>query len=288
MDLGGGDELGVHWFELGSYALRSARCSDSILFGVWIITCALTAMFCTLHGQDSERVIDSELQMAMTLGDLAAVQKLIASGADPNILNPVLNGRPVWLSALLMGQKRIFYAMSERMTIAPSPKQSLGQIGADAYQRSATGRGYADVVQMLLDRGMDVNARRFLGIRAILVAASNGDEQIVNLLLNRQADPNITDQHGDTALMAAVRAGSLPIVKALLARGADAKATDKHGRTAIWWVARTDRRDILKDLIQRHAEINVADKSGKHSADAGRANGPKENRKGAPCKRRRR
>ena len=72
--------------------------------GVWIITCALTAMFCTLRGQDSEHVVDSDLRMAMTLGDLAAVQKLIASGADPNILNPVLNGRRVWLSALLMGQ----------------------------------------------------------------------------------------------------------------------------------------------------------------------------------------
>src|SRR5215203_5013963 len=149
--------------------------------GVWLITCTLTAMFCTLQGQDSERVVDSDLRMAMTLGDLAAVQKLIASGADPNILNPVLNGRPVWLSALLMGQRRIFYAMSDRMTIAPSPKQSLGQIGADALA-TAAGRGYADVVQMLLDRGIDINARQFVGTTAILVAASNGDEQIVNLL----------------------------------------------------------------------------------------------------------
>jgi ankyrin repeat protein len=197
----------------------------------------------------------------MTLGDLATVQKLIKNGADPNILNPMLNGRPIWFSALLMGQKSVFYAMSEHMTIAQSPERSLGQIGPDALAAAAA-RGYADVVQMLLEKGVDINGRQFVGTTAILVAASNANEQIVKLLLDRHADPNIADQHGDTALMAAVRAGSLPIVKALLARGADPKGTDKKRRTAVWWVARTDRTDILKELIQHGADINVADKSG--------------------------
>jgi ankyrin repeat protein len=165
------------------------------------------------------------------------------------------------LSALFIGQKSIFYALSERILIAPSPEDSKTQIGADALA-TAAGRGYPDVARFLLDRGVDVNVRQFVGTTATLIAAANGHKEVLTVLFRRNPDVNIADQHADTALMAAVRAGSLPIVQALLARGADTNARDKNGRTAVWWAARTDRTDILDALVRRSANPNIADDSG--------------------------
>jgi hypothetical protein len=64
--------------------------------GSFLITIyALAGMFSTLRAQTSEPVAGGDnLRTAMTLGDLASVQKLIANGADRNIPNPRLNGGP--------------------------------------------------------------------------------------------------------------------------------------------------------------------------------------------------
>ena len=143
---------------------------------------------------------------------------------------------------------------------AASPDSRL-QIGPNALVIAA-GRGYADVVQMLLDKGVDVNARLFGGTTPILIAAANANTDIVKLLMKAHADVNLADQHGDTALMAAVRAGSLAIVHPLLSGGANVNAADNGGRTAAWWVSRTDRIDILKELANRGADVRLADQRG--------------------------
>jgi ankyrin repeat protein len=53
---------------------------------------------------------------------------------------------------------------------------------------------------MLLDRGIDVNARQYVGTTAAMIAAANGDSKIVDFLFSKQADPNLADQHADTPL----------------------------------------------------------------------------------------
>jgi hypothetical protein len=114
----------------------------------------------------------------------------------------------------------------------------------------------------LLEKGVDVNARQYVGTTALLIAGANADRAIVELLLSRHADSNLADQHGDTPLMAAVRSGSVPVVRTLLEAGANPNAADKRGRRAVSWVARTNRTDVLKLLLQRGAEVNFSDNAG--------------------------
>src|ERR1700722_7567424 len=144
-------------------------------------------------------VVTGDLGTALSLGDLQMVRQLVAAGADVNSAKGVV-AAPAWLSALLMGEKPMFVAMAEVMKIVPTPADSKRQIGADALAAAAS-KGYADVIQTLLDKGVDVNAREFMGTTALMIAAANGNDDIVQMLLNRKAVLNVADRHGDTALM---------------------------------------------------------------------------------------
>ena len=201
----------------------------------------------------------TDIITALTLGDPSALKDLLAAGADPNAFNPTFKG-PMWLSSLIMGQKSMFWAMSDASKLSVGPGASGRRGGAEALA-IASARGYRDVVEFLIERGVDVNSRLNVGTTSILVAASNANGEIVQALIGRHADVNLADQHGDTPLMAAVRAGSSSCVTSLLSAGAKLNASDKLGRTAVWWVSRTDRVDILEQLIKRGADLNVSDKS---------------------------
>lgn len=49
-------------------------------------------------------------------------------------------------------------------------------------------KGYLPIVQMLLERGIDINARDNNGWTALHLAAERGQQQVVKLLLDRGAD----------------------------------------------------------------------------------------------------
>jgi ankyrin repeat protein len=60
--------------------------------------------------------------------------------------------------------------------------------------------GRSDILQGLLDRGADVNAKDSGGNTALIWAAWYGCVDIVRLLLDNGADVNVKNNFGDTAL----------------------------------------------------------------------------------------
>jgi ankyrin repeat protein len=201
----------------------------------------------------------------LVLGDARAIETQLAHGADPNTATPLFNG-PVWLSSLLMGQKEIFYTLTRGGQASIASANTGRRAGAEALV-IAGARNYPDVVEFVLLKGVDVNARLTVGTTALQVAAANGNADIVRMLIARQANVNLADQFGDTPLIAAVQAGSLPVLAALLSAGADANAADKSGRSAAWWAARSGREDILKELLAHGANVSTADHNGSSPAD---------------------
>ncbi len=86
----------------------------------------------------------------------------------------------------------------------------------------------------LLDAGADVhataqNARKVQPLHAAVAARS---QAIVQLLLDRGADPNAKQQVGYTPLMGAAGAGRDDMVSLLLARGANPSLMSEDGKTA--------------------------------------------------------
>jgi ankyrin repeat protein len=94
--------------------------------------------------------------------------------------------------------------------------------------------GRVSAATALLEAGADVHAvaRNGMNIQPLHAAVAGGSIAIVQALLARAADPNARQQLGYTPLMAAAGAGRDDIVSLLLAHGADPALVSENGKTA--------------------------------------------------------
>jgi ankyrin repeat protein len=104
----------------------------------------------------------------------------------------------------------------------------------------AAARGAAPIAAMLLDAGVDPNARYRADLTALMWAAGHPDNtradaalRTVELLLSRGAKVDLVDDRGRDALMIAAGLGHAEIAKVLLDAGADRTRRDKTGKSAI-------------------------------------------------------
>ena len=121
----------------------------------------------------------------------------------------------------------------------------------------AAGAGHHQVVQLLLDKGVDVNAQSDTDESALQEACINGHDHIVHLLLGKGANVNARDMHGDTALQEACSNGYDQIVQILLDRGADIHAQGGYYDNALQVASSEGHDQIVQILLERGADINA-------------------------------
>lgn len=106
-------------------------------------------------------------------------------------------------------------------------------------------------MELLLDKGANMELEIDEGEKALYVAAENGRVEVVKMLLQRGAEV------GD-ALHVAAEAGQMEVVEMLVERGADLerldlRLMDREGRTAIQ-VAEMAGRDDIVEVLRRAVE----------------------------------
>jgi ankyrin repeat protein len=156
---------------------------------------------------------------------------------------------------------------------------------------------YLELIQVLLDRGADVNARMkevppirrdflritgslawvdFTGQTPFLTSALAGDVTVMKLLLEHGADANIPTFSGTTALMAAAgvnwvfdqtydegQPALLEAVKLCVELGMDVNAVNSMGLTALHGAANRGSDEIIRYLVQQGAKVDVKDAEGR-------------------------
>ncbi|GKS57586.1 hypothetical protein YTPLAS18_11130 [Nitrospira sp.] len=129
----------------------------------------------------------------------------------------------------------------------------------DICWEEAVRRGDGDVVQDLIARGIDLDARDRHGQSGLMLAAHAGHLGVVQILIDGGADLNMTAKDGLSALMLAVVAGHQEIARALVRAGADVTlrgtgAPGFAGKTAADLATARGWREVVKGKMDFKAE----------------------------------
>ncbi|HTM50605.1 MAG TPA: ankyrin repeat domain-containing protein [Bryobacteraceae bacterium] len=211
------------------------------LFTVFYVAAGLSA---------AEPNVSDKFYNAIRTGDQAAVDKLLAGGADVNTRDS-------------RGNTPLMYAAAVG---SPSMLRNLLDKGADpkaknTFDSTALMWCSNDLakVRLLLDKGADVNARTKQGGSVLFIAAAHdGNAAVIRLLLERGADTKAPGPAGATAaLMMSARANDTESAKLLLEQGAVVKAKGFAGFTALISAAGYGNAGLVKLLLARGADVNA-------------------------------
>ena len=239
------------------------------------------------------------LQKAALEGDVEGVARLLERRAD--IDQRAENGQTALHLAVEQGHARVAHVLlgyradvnardHQGMTplhiaagrgMAGLLTDLLTETGGDVTLADGTGNtplhhaaahGHAAVMETLLSRGAQLNAKNHNGHTPLHEAVGRQSPEAVAFLLARQAAVNEGDTFSRTPLHLAAKAGSKPIVEQLFASGADVNAVDHFGSTPLHEAALRGQLRVAAVLLQYGADSERKDQLGRTPAQAAAAN----------------
>ena len=222
------------------------------------------------------------LSYAARNGHLEVVRTLLASGADP-LLRAHDGAAPIHWAASAVVALELLIAGAEIEACDGAGRTPL---------HAAVGRDRADVVDLVVALGADVNMRtRLAGFTPLHLARSAA---VVDRLVLSGAEVDARDQEGRTPLHIASARSDVSVVDALLRHGASAAAksarggwTSLHGATTaeaarsllsagadpnardtgsatpLHWAAGTGKLTVIDALLEGGASLDVQDGEGR-------------------------
>jgi serine/threonine-protein phosphatase 6 regulatory ankyrin repeat subunit B len=127
---------------------------------------------------------------------------------------------------------------------------------------SATKEGDTDVVESLLEGGININCRNASSGTPLGTAAADGKVDIVRLLIERGAEVDSHDMWGWTPLHEASKYGHLEVSQLLIDHGANVNARELDHRTPLSLSARNGHLGVVKLLLERGADVHAQNEDG--------------------------
>uniref|UniRef100_A0A673BXS3 SAM domain-containing protein n=1 Tax=Sphaeramia orbicularis TaxID=375764 RepID=A0A673BXS3_9TELE len=116
---------------------------------------------------------------------------------------------------------------------------------------------YDVVAECIKKREVDLDGKNFGRWTPLMYAAYIGHDNIVNLLLEAGVNVNATTAKGLTPLMLAASCGNESIAYFLLQQGAELEVKDSRGWTALFHCTSTGHQQMVKFLLDNNADANV-------------------------------
>eukprot|EP00803_Ostreobium_quekettii_P010082 evm.model.scf_532.3 EVM.evm.TU.scf_532.3 scf_532:45785-52687(-) len=249
---------------ISSFGDEESACGESNIPGVYTRISSFLEWIKQRVDSNGERspearerpsILDEELFIAATDGDLPAVRRLIAKGADVDITHTRLGNAPLHVAAwhghtkvaeALIGAGANVDRESDRQGITPLIMASW--------------RNHEGVAAALIAGGADVDKADDTQFTPLLQASHRKHLGIVLQLLKAGADIELGTTGGVTPLYLASVSGSVPIVRALLGAKADPNNGDFDEHTPLHAVARrlgVEFEEVASLLIAAGADVNA-------------------------------
>ncbi|SPR13315.1 ankyrin repeat-containing protein [Orientia tsutsugamushi] len=137
---------------------------------------------------------------------------------------------------------RLLYATA-RNTFSTQNKHMLPYIAS---------QGDIELLQYLIDHGINVNTANHWGNTALHVASNRGNTPMVKLLLDNNASPNPQDINSNTPLHLATSNGHVDIIRLLLNHGSDVNLPSGVNETAleIAWTRYSENPEQYFEIIR--------------------------------------
>jgi ankyrin repeat protein len=172
------------------------------------------------------------------------------------------------LQAALFGYVNPFQATSASIRDHDETVELLLNKGADVNAQggpfgnalqiaSASFGDHKEPVELLLRWGADVNAQGGHFGNALQAASYSNRQEVVELLLSRGANVNSQGGYYGSALQAASYSSRQEIVELLLSRGANVNAQGGHYGNALQAASFSDRKEIVELLLNKGADVNA-------------------------------
>ncbi len=101
------------------------------------------------------------------------------------------------------------------------------------------------------NRSLKIARQKVKSSKEFLLAAKKGDRSLIQLFLDKGMDINVQDKYGNTALIIASSSGQLKTIEFLLDKGANPMITDLHGKTALDYAENYfgKNHDVIKETL---------------------------------------
>ena len=180
------------------------------------------------HGGES--AAGDSIHIAARMGDLEAVKKHIAAGADVNELK----------SDGITPRTPLHKATSTRMC-------------AVACRRLATDCVHLEIVKLLIAEGANVNIKDGQGSPPL----SYGGSDNIKAYLREHGAKRREELKAEESIHEAVGFGSIELVKQFLKDGADVNARGQYGSTPLHRAASSGSKEMIEFLIANGADVNA-------------------------------
>jgi hypothetical protein len=119
-------------------------------------------------------------------------------------------------------------------------------------------------MQLILQRGANINAKDIDGRMPLRLSILDGDTEIVSFLLSNGADVRAKDDRGGGTPLhdAAYLDKEVPILERMIEYGADVNAVDNHGRTPLQYSIQGAATKLVSFLLSNGADVRTKDTSG--------------------------
>jgi ankyrin repeat protein len=246
--------------ELGNIALNTALhlSFNRKLPGYFAVVERLVALNVDLNKRLHPDPGSYPLCSAITSGHPEMVHLLLENGATLWTQGGAGANMARWAASL--GMTWLVSKILQELSPPNPPPDEMMSRGLEVALCKAAYEGHLEIVEMLLDFGVDIEANdEYAGGTPLMLAAQKGQNAVVQLLRQQQADILAVGKRGETVLIGATRSGSSSLVEELLDQGADPQASDFFDSTALHSIGGPDRDNIVDKLIVKGASLLARD-----------------------------